>query len=85
MREAVCDIDLESPYENSRQIMHALAIVKKIRIIQSFRNGMVMRVGVPVDLFIQWYKVRPEKGTYPPPKGADKFITAIRVRKLRDL
>jgi|ETNvirnome_2_130_1030620.scaffolds.fasta_scaffold62276_2 hypothetical protein len=82
MIEAVCDIELETPYEGCRQTVHRLAIIKKIRIIQSFMNATVMRVGIPVSLFEQWYGVKPEMGLYPSPKGASGFIVSVRVRKV---
>ena len=82
MIEAVCDIELETPYEGCRQTVHRLAIIKNIRIIQSFRNATVMRIGIPVSLFEQWYGVKPEEGLYPAPKGAESFITSVRVKRV---
>ena len=82
MIEVICDVELEFPYENSRNTVHRLSLIKKIRIIQSFRNATIMRLGIPIDLFEQWYEIEPELGLYPPPKGADSFMHSLRVRQI---
>lgn len=82
--EIVCDIELVYPYEMARHTIHSLALIKNIRIIQSFMNATVVRVGIPIELFQQWYGTSPVKGLYPAPSGADSFINSVLVRKIID-
>lgn len=80
-KEITCDIELQKPFERSRNTVHRLATIKTMRIIQSFRHASVIRVGMPLELFHKWYGVEPERGMYPPPAGAETFIVSIKVRK----